>query len=52
MVFVCCLLLCQTLEDDVDGYVSVVDSLGREAMRLVTSDHFDSANIKARKVSA
>lgn len=40
----------QTLEDDVEGYVTVVEALGSEAKRLVTSDHFDSANINARKV--
>ena len=43
-------LFFQTLEDDVDSYVSMVSSLGKEATRLVSSDHFDSTNIKARKV--
>ena len=40
----------KTLEDDVEGYVAVVESLGKEAKRLVAADHFDSANINARKV--
>ena len=41
----------QTLEDDVEGYVTVVEGLEREAKRLTSADHFDSANITARQVS-
>ena len=40
----------QTVEEDVEGYVSVVEGLGREARRLVRADHFDSTNITARQV--
>ena len=32
-----------------ESYVAVVKALGNEAKRLVSSDHFDSANINARK---
>ena len=42
----------QTVEEDVEGYVSVVEGLGREARRLVRADHFDSTNITARQVCA
>ena len=41
----------QTLEDDVEGYVTVVEGLEREAKRLTSADHFDSANITARQVN-
>ena len=41
----------QTLEDDVEGYVTVVEGLESEAKRLTSADHFDSANITARQVS-
>ena len=41
----------QTLEDDVEGYVTVVEGLEREAKRLTSADHFDSANLTARQVS-
>lgn len=39
------------MEEDVEGYVSVVEGLGEEAKRLVRADHFDSVNITARQVA-
>lgn len=45
------ILLAQTLEEDVEGYVSVVEGLGKEAKRLVSANHFDAANITARQVT-
>jgi spectrin beta len=39
----------KTLEEDVEGYVSVVEGLEQEARRLVRADHFDSTNISARQ---
>ena len=41
----------QTLEEDVDGFVSVVEGLGREAKGLVSANHFDASNISARQVA-
>ena len=41
----------QTLEEDVDGFVSVVEGLGREAKGLVSANHFDASNINARQVA-
>lgn len=40
----------QIVEEDVEGYVSVVEGLGEEAKKLVRADHFDSVNITARQV--
>ena len=40
----------QTLEEEVEGYVTVVEALEREAKRLVSGGHFDAANISARQV--
>ena len=39
------------MEEDVEGYVSVVEGLEEEAKRLVRADHFDSVNITARQVA-
>ena len=33
-----------------DGFVSVVEGLGREAKGLVSANHFDASNISARQV--
>ena len=41
----------QIVEEDVDGYVSVVEGLEQEAKKLVRAYHFDSTNIKARQVN-
>ena len=41
----------QTLEEDVDGFVTVVEGLGREAKALVSANHFDASNISARQVA-
>ena len=38
------------MEEDVEGYVSVVEGLEQEARKLVRDEHFDSANITARQV--
>ena len=40
----------QTLEEDVDWFVSVLEGLGREAKGLVSANHFDASNISARQV--
>ena len=40
----------QTLEEDVEKFVTVVEDLGRVAKKLITRGHFDSTNISARQV--
>ena len=47
----CYLCVLQIVEEDVEGYVSVVEGLEEEAKRLVRADHFDSVNITARQVA-
>lgn len=40
----------QTLEEDVEKFVTVVEDLGRVAKGLITRGHFDGTNISARQV--
>ena len=42
----------QALREEVEGYVETIETLGTDAQKLIRDDHFDSANISARKVCA
>lgn len=39
----------KTLQEEVEGYVETIETLGTDAQKLIRDDHFDSANISARK---